>query len=58
MKSDNRDGPPQRRAESDQPLTDANETVENNPMKGREQPTNAESRPAERPDLLWTEHED
>jgi len=48
----------QRREESDQPLTDSNETVERDPMKGRVQPTDPEPTPGERPDLDWAEHED
>jgi hypothetical protein len=53
-----KDETPQRPAETDQPLTDVNETVERDPMKGLLQPTDPEPRPAERPDLDWAEHED
>lgn len=48
----------QRRAEPDQPLTDADETVERDSMKGPVQPTDPEPGTGERPDLDWAEHED
>jgi hypothetical protein len=53
-----KDEAPQRRAEADQPLTDANETVERDSVKGLVQPTDPKPGPAERPDLVWAEHED
>jgi hypothetical protein len=52
------DEAPQRRAESDQPLREENETLERDLVKESVQPTDAEPRPAERPDLDWAEHED
>lgn len=58
MRSDNREEVPQRRDKPDQPVTDANETVERDPVKVPVQPTDAEPRPEQRPDLDWVEHED
>jgi hypothetical protein len=49
---------PQQRADSDKPSGKANEIVEGDPMKVPVEPTDAEPKPAERPDLIWAEHED
>jgi hypothetical protein len=58
MSRNQKDEAPQRRAEPYQPGTDAIETVERDPMKGRVQPTDSEPRAGERPGLDWAEHED
>jgi hypothetical protein len=58
MSSNNRDETPQQSTEPDEPITEANEGLERDPMKIPVQPTDAEPRPAERPDLGWAEHED
>lgn len=47
----------QRRVEEDQPLKEADEIGERDTMKLPAQPPDA-SRPSERPDLDWAEHED
>ncbi|HLE62588.1 MAG TPA: hypothetical protein VI750_05605 [Pyrinomonadaceae bacterium] len=58
MSRNQKDESPQRRAEPDQPLREENETLERDPEKVSGQPTDADPRPAERPDLDWAEHED
>lgn len=57
MTSNEKDESPQRRAEEDRPLKENDEIDARDPVKLPVQPPN-ESRPAERPDLEWSEHED
>jgi hypothetical protein len=57
MSRNEEDESPQRRVEEDQPLKEADEIGERDTMKLPVHPPDT-SRPAERPDLEWAEHED
>jgi hypothetical protein len=58
MSRNQKDEVPRPRGKPDEPLRDANKTVERDRRKVPVQPTEPERRPAERPDLDWAEHED
>jgi len=58
MSRNQKDEAPPRHIKPDERITEANETVERDPLKSPVQPPDVEPRPAKRPDLDWAEHED